>query len=64
MHVSMCSGCRNYMKQTKLFNELLRRTFETSPVVADTDELEAVIVSRFQQDVFFLSGISKSPLKN
>jgi hypothetical protein len=52
------------MKQTKLFNELLRRTFETSPVVADTDELEAVIVSRFQQDVFFLSGISKSPLKN
>ena len=48
MHVSMCSGCRNYMKQTKLINELLRRTFETAPVAANTDELEAAIVSRLR----------------
>ncbi|CAN5134979.1 hypothetical protein BH09BAC2_BH09BAC2_20810 [soil metagenome] len=47
MHTAMCSGCRNYMRQTKLIDELLHRTFETSPV-ADTDELEAAIISRLQ----------------
>ncbi len=46
MHAAMCSGCRNYMKQSKLINELLRRTFETAPVAADTDELEAAIISK------------------
>ncbi len=48
MHTAMCSGCRNYMKQTKLIDELLRRTFETAPVVADTNELEAAIISKLQ----------------
>lgn len=46
MHTAMCSGCRNYMKQTKLIDELLRKTFETAPVVANTDELEAAIISK------------------
>ncbi len=45
MHTAMCSGCRNYMKQTKLINELLRRSFEKAPAVA-TDELEAVIIKK------------------
>jgi predicted anti-sigma-YlaC factor YlaD len=48
IHTAMCSGCRNYMKQTKLIDELLRRTFETAPVVADTNELEAAIISKLQ----------------
>jgi predicted anti-sigma-YlaC factor YlaD len=48
MHTAMCSGCRNYRKQTKLIDELLRRTFETAPVVADTNELEAAIISKLQ----------------
>jgi predicted anti-sigma-YlaC factor YlaD len=48
MHTAMCSGCRNYMKQTKFIDELLRRTFETAPVVADTNELEAAIISKLQ----------------
>lgn len=46
VHKAMCSGCRNYRKQTKLIDELLRRTFETAPVVADTDDLEATIISK------------------
>ena len=48
MHTAMCSGCRNYMKQTKLIDKLLRRAFETALVVADTDELEAAIISKLQ----------------
>ncbi len=48
IHTAMCSGCRNYMKQAKLIDELLRRTFETTPVVADTNELEAAIISKLQ----------------
>ncbi len=48
MHTVMCSGCRNYKKQTKLIDELLRRNFKTAPVVADTDELETGIISKFQ----------------
>jgi hypothetical protein len=45
MHVSMCSGCKNYMKQTKMINQLLHKNFEAVPVVA-TDELEAAIVGK------------------
>ncbi|MEO8582315.1 MAG: hypothetical protein ABI415_00890 [Flavitalea sp.] len=48
MHTAMCSGCRNYRKQSTLINELLRRTFEASPIVADTDELEAAIISKIK----------------
>lgn len=53
MHVSLCLGCRNYMKQTKLIDELLRRAFKTAPV-ANTDELEAVIVSSFNKLASFV----------
>jgi predicted anti-sigma-YlaC factor YlaD len=45
MHVAMCSGCRNYMKQTRLINELLRRNLETAAIVA-TDDLEANIIRK------------------
>jgi hypothetical protein len=45
MHTAMCSGCRNYMKQSPLINELLQREFSAIPVVENTDELEATIIS-------------------
>lgn len=47
MHVAMCSGCRNYMKQTKLIDKVLGRTFETTGI-ANTDDLEATIISKIQ----------------
>ncbi len=40
MHTSMCSGCRDYMKQSKLINELLNKSRSTSVVVENTKELE------------------------
>ncbi|MEJ7676284.1 MAG: ATP-binding protein [Segetibacter sp.] len=40
MHTSMCSGCRDYMKQSKLINELLNKSRSTSVVVENTEELE------------------------
>lgn len=40
MHTSMCSGCRDYMKQSKLINELLSKSRSTSIVVENTEELE------------------------
>lgn len=45
MHVAMCSGCRNYMKQTALVNKLLNKTF-SAPSVVDSTELERVIISK------------------
>lgn len=45
MHTAMCSGCRNYMKQTKLVDELLRRNFAVPASVEDTEELEATIIA-------------------
>ncbi len=46
MHTAMCSGCRNYMKQTKLINELLEKEFSAVPVTENTDDLEAAIISK------------------
>jgi predicted anti-sigma-YlaC factor YlaD len=46
MHVAMCSGCRNYMKQTKLINQLLNKTFNSKPATPGTDELETAIVKK------------------
>jgi hypothetical protein len=40
MHTSMCSGCRDYMKQSKLLNQLLNKSRSTSVVVENTKELE------------------------
>lgn len=45
MHLAMCSGCRNYMKQTELINKLLNKTFSSTTVV-DTSELEKSILSK------------------
>ncbi len=46
MHTAMCSGCRNYMKHTKLINELLQKKFSAVPVTENTDDLEAAIISK------------------
>ncbi len=48
MHISMCSGCRNYMKQTHLIDLLLEKTFTGVPFVENTDELEAAIISNLE----------------
>ncbi len=40
MHTSLCSGCRDYMKQSKLINQLLNKSRSTSVVVENTKELE------------------------
>ena len=45
MHTAMCSGCRNYMKQTKLINDLLNKNFSPAPLIEDTTELEASIIA-------------------
>ncbi len=47
MHTAMCSGCRNYMKQTKLINEFLKINFSPDPLIGDTAELEASIIANF-----------------
>ncbi len=46
MHTAMCSGCRNYMKHTKLINELLQKEFSAVPVIENTDDLEAAIIQK------------------
>ena len=46
MHTAMCSGCRNYMKQTHLINQLLQKNFNTAPAEGNTDDLEAAIISK------------------
>jgi len=45
MHVAMCSGCKNYKKQTVLINKLLNKAFNAANAV-DTTELEKKIVSK------------------
>ena len=46
VHTAMCSGCRNYMKQSRLINELLQKNFNTLPIIDNTDALEAAIISK------------------
>lgn len=46
MHTAMCSGCRNYMKQSQLINELLQKKFNMPVKIENTDELEATIISK------------------
>ncbi len=46
MHTAMCSGCRNYMKQSGLIDQLLQKEFDTLAVIKNTDDLEAVIISK------------------
>ena len=46
MHVAMCSGCRNYMKQTKLINKLLHKNLNSLTETPDTSELETAIIKK------------------
>ena len=46
MHTAMCSGCRNYMKQSHLINQLLNKEFSTISFIENTDELEATIIAK------------------
>ncbi len=46
MHTAMCSGCRNYMRQSRLINALLQKKFNTLPIIDNTDVLEAIIISK------------------
>ena len=46
MHTAMCSGCRNYMKQSQLINQLLHKNLSAVPVVENTEELETSIISK------------------
>ncbi len=48
MHIAMCSGCRNYLKQSRLINQLLQKEFDTLPVIKNTDDLETTIISKIQ----------------
>jgi len=57
MHTAMCLGCRNYMKQSRLNNELLQKEFSTLPVIENTNDLEATIISKSYKNRFkSLSG--------
>ncbi len=46
MHTAMCSGCRNYLKQSRLIKQLLQKEFDTLPVIKNTDDLETTIISK------------------
>ena len=46
MHTAMCSGCRNYLKQSRLINKLLQKEFSTLPVIENTNDLESAIISK------------------
>ncbi len=45
-HLSMCSGCRNYRKQTKLINKLLNTHMNNFSEIVDTGKLEKDIISK------------------
>ncbi len=46
IHVRLCSGCRNYMKQSKLINEVLQKNFNSMAPSPDTTGLEATIIKK------------------
>ncbi len=49
MHTAMCSGCRNYMKQSRLIDELIEKKFNAIAAVENTEELEALITTKIIQ---------------
>jgi hypothetical protein len=51
MHVILCSGCRNYMKQTKTIDELLDKKFSSFVAREDTTELEASIIDNLLKNI-------------
>ncbi len=49
MHLSMCSGCRNYLKQNRFLERLLKRHAHTTLTAKqDTTALEAKILYELQ----------------
>ncbi len=46
LHVALCSGCRNYMKQSALIDKLLDKDNSSTPLTEDTSKLEASIIAR------------------
>ncbi len=46
MHVALCSGCRNYMKQSALIDKLLDKDNSSIPLTGDTTDLEASIIDK------------------
>ena len=49
MHTAMCSGCRNYLKQSRLIDELIEKKFNAIAAVENTEELEALITTKLIQ---------------
>ncbi|MDQ3552187.1 MAG: zf-HC2 domain-containing protein [Bacteroidota bacterium] len=50
MHLSMCSGCRNYRKQNRFLERLLRRhTTTTLAPKQNTAELEEKIIMNLEE---------------
>ncbi len=49
MHLSMCSGCRNYFKQNRFIERLLKRFAQVSLNKEDTAELENRIIQRIEK---------------
>ncbi len=49
MHTAMCSGCRNYLKQSRLIDELIEKKFNAIAAVENTEELEAIITTKLIQ---------------
>ncbi|MGI8581320.1 MAG: hypothetical protein ACR2KX_03975 [Chitinophagaceae bacterium] len=49
MHIAMCSGCRNYLKQSRLIDELIEKKFNAIAAVENTEELEALITTKLIQ---------------
>ena len=46
MHLSVCNGCRNYLKQNRFIEHLLIRHAQTTlPSPTDTTDLEKNIIS-------------------
>ncbi|MEJ7691561.1 hypothetical protein [Daejeonella sp.] len=46
LHATVCSGCKNYMKQSRIIDELLQRKFNGLAIIENTDELESAIISK------------------
>ena len=46
VHNAMCSGCRNYKKQSRIINTLLQKELNTFTAIENTDDLEETIISK------------------
>ncbi len=49
MHIAMCSGCRNYLKQSRLIDELIEKKFNAIAAVENTEEFQALITTKLIQ---------------